>query len=82
VVLLHLLVVFEFEVTKELLIVRQQKDGPLGGESVLGGGRLTRGCLPVGAEAGSGDVALVAGAADERPLVVVQPPATTPHVKK
>ncbi len=67
------LLVLQFKVAEELLIVLEEKDGALGGECVLGGGGLAGGRLPVGPEAGGGDVALVAAAADERTFVVVKP---------
>jgi hypothetical protein len=72
------LLVLQLKVAEELLIVLEEKDGALGGECVLGGGWLAGGRLPVGPEAGGGDVALVAAAADERTFVVVQ----TSEIKK
>jgi hypothetical protein len=66
------LLVLQLKVSEELLIVLEEKDGSLGGECVLGSGGLAGGRLPVGPEAGGGDVALVAAAADERTFVVVQ----------
>ena len=54
--------------------VLQHDQRPLRGQLDLAGTWLARGCLPVRAQTGGGDVGLVALRADERSLVVVQPP--------
>lgn len=47
---------------------------PLSRQLDLSGARLTRSCLPMSPEAGSGDVGFIALGTDERPFIVVEPP--------
>ena len=67
-----LLLLLEFIFLEKLFIVLEQKDGSLGGEGVFRSGWLARGCFPMCPEARGRNVSLVAAAAFEGPLVVVQ----------
>lgn len=68
------LLILQFEVEKALLsALLEEEETPLGSGCFLGRAGLALGRLPVGAQAACGDVALTAGAADEGPLVVVEP---------
>ena len=67
-----LLLLLEFIFLEKLFIVLEQKDGSLGGEGVFRSGWLARGCFPMCPEARGRNVTLVAAAAYEGPLVVVQ----------
>ena len=66
--------ILQFEVEKALFsALLEEEETPLGSGRFLGRAGLALGRLPVGAQAACGDVALTAGAADEGPLVVVEP---------
>ena len=75
-----LLLLLEFIFLEKLFIVLEQKDGSLGGEGVFRSGWLARGCFPMCPEARGRNVTLVAAAAYEGPLVVVQ--ASVIEIKK